>query len=275
MIHIRICIVCLAALAAVGCDTRLPTLPPDIDAGANGLTAEQKRRAEQITSVFENDTIELQYAYVENLDDGRGYTAGRAGFTTATCDALEVIDIYSTDQPGNALAGYLPRLIELCDGGSDSVIGLEGFPAAWKAAAEDAEFRAAQDKVVSEFYYEPALVRARNAGIKSPLGVAAFYDAIIQHGDGDDPDGLQAMIDRASARAGGSPKTGIAEAPWLTEFLNVRRETLAFAFNPDTRDAWAMSADRPDVFEELLRLGNFEMEGPIVIDTIEHQATIP
>jgi chitosanase len=55
------------------------------------LTKEQKKRCEEYTSIFENDTIELQYAYVENIRDGRGYTAGRAGFTTGTADALEVI----------------------------------------------------------------------------------------------------------------------------------------------------------------------------------------
>jgi hypothetical protein len=44
----------------------------------NGSTA----RA-QITSTFENSTLELQYDYVENIGDGRGITAGRAGFTSA------------------------------------------------------------------------------------------------------------------------------------------------------------------------------------------------
>src|SRR5438046_7364446 len=31
------------------------------------LTADQKRRADQLISVFENDTIEIQYAFVENI----------------------------------------------------------------------------------------------------------------------------------------------------------------------------------------------------------------
>src|SRR5688572_10409507 len=48
----------------------------------SGLTRVQKRRAEAITSILENDTPKLQYAYAEALDDGRGITPGRAGFTT-------------------------------------------------------------------------------------------------------------------------------------------------------------------------------------------------
>ena len=51
------------------------------------LTSDQKRRAEELTSIFENDTIELQYAYTEDLHDGRGITSGRVGFTTRDGDA--------------------------------------------------------------------------------------------------------------------------------------------------------------------------------------------
>jgi hypothetical protein len=41
-----------------------------------------KTIADQMVSVFENETTSLQYGYIENLNDGRGYTAGRAGFVT-------------------------------------------------------------------------------------------------------------------------------------------------------------------------------------------------
>jgi chitosanase len=244
------------------------------DAG-EGLTPEQKLRAEQITSVFENDTIELQYAYIENINDGRGYTAGRAGFTTATGDLIAVVERYTATVPGNELAAYLPRLGELADQESDAVDGLEGLPEAWERAADDPTFRTVQDEIVDQLYYFPAVERWRDVGLTTALGLAAFYDAIIQHGEGDDPDGLPAMIDRTTERAGGSPATGVEEAAWLSIFLQVRRETLEFAFDPETRDAWAESADRPIVFEEQLASGNFDLNGPIVIDTEEHQATVP
>ncbi len=41
------------------------------------LDAGQKLTIEQMTSFFENPTTEFQYDYVENLDDGRGFTVGR------------------------------------------------------------------------------------------------------------------------------------------------------------------------------------------------------
>lgn len=36
---------------------------------AAGLNKDQKRRAEQLTSIFENGTTEIQYGYVEPLGD--------------------------------------------------------------------------------------------------------------------------------------------------------------------------------------------------------------
>ena len=127
-----------------------------------GLTAEQRRRADQLVSVFENSTTEVQYAYAEDLGDGRGITSGRAGFTTATCDALEVIQGYTADEPDDALARFVPELERLCDEGSDDTSGLpaEDYIAAWESAAEDPVFRAAQDHVVDEEYFLPAMAIA-------------------------------------------------------------------------------------------------------------------
>lgn len=243
--------------------------------GGAGLTPEQKRRADQIISVFENDTIELQYAYVEALGDGRGYTAGRAGFTTATGDVLVVVERYAEDAPDAALVAFLPRLEELAEQQSDSLEGLEGFPAAWAQAAEDERFRAVQDEVVDELYFRPALARSCAVGLETPLGVAVLYDTNIQHGEGDDPDGLPALVDRTVERAGGSPASGVDEADWLSTFLDVRRETLENAFDPETRAAWAESVYRVDILETIVDSGNFDLDGPIVIDHPDHPATIP
>jgi chitosanase len=258
------------------------TLPANQNGGPNangsgsaGITADQKRRAEQITSIFENDTIELQYAYIENINDGRGYTAGRAGFTTATGDLIVVVERYTAEVPGNGLAVYIPRLVELAEQVSDSTEGLEGLPQAWMQAATDPRFRAVQDAVVDELYYRPTVEHWQQLGLITALSLAALYDADIQHGDGDDPDGLSAMLERTRARVGGTPATGVSETTWLSAFLDVRLATLSFAFNPETRAAWAMATDRPEVYRALLDDGNFDLNGPIMIETPNHMATIP
>ena len=52
------------------------------------LTAVQMKCADQIISVFENESLKIKYDYIEHLepDDGRGYTAGRSGFVTKEAD---------------------------------------------------------------------------------------------------------------------------------------------------------------------------------------------
>ena len=91
----------------------------------------------------------------------------------------------------------------------------------------------------------------------------------------EDPDGVPAMIARATTQAGGSPAQGVDERSWLDAFLDVRRATLAFATNPATRAEWAESVDRADAMRAILTDGNFDLHGPITINTPNHQATIP
>ena len=261
-------------LLVAGCPRSAGDMQDPNDFG-DGLTAERRLRADQLVSVFENDTIELQYAYIEDIDDGRGYTAGRAGFTTATSDLLLVVERYDSAVPSNELAAYLPRLRELAADDSPSTDGLDGLPEAWIRAAADSRFRAVQDDIVDEEYYQPALVFWRELGLSTPLSLVELYDANIQHGPGDDPDGLPAMIDRTKARAGGSPATGVDEVEWLYAFLAVRRETLENATDPETREAWAESVYRVEIVTQIADDGNFDFAGPIVIDTPDHQATIP
>ena len=65
---VPLALLALSAMPAAGADS--------------GLTVVQKHRADQLISIFENGIPEIQYGYAEDLDDGRGITAGRAGFCT-------------------------------------------------------------------------------------------------------------------------------------------------------------------------------------------------
>jgi chitosanase len=96
---------CLLATVLACNDERGGGWTPSVE-----FSEDQRELADQIISVFENDTPVIDYAYAENLDDGRGITAGRAGFTSATGDMLEVVERYTGIVPVNPLAAYLPRL---------------------------------------------------------------------------------------------------------------------------------------------------------------------
>ena len=180
----------------------------------------------QIVSVFENGTPEIQYDYIEDLNDGRGYTAGRAGFCTACGDLLTVVNDYTTQVPDNALAQYVPTLTRLAASSDDSTDGLDGFERAWRTAAQDPAFRQAQDRVTDDLYAAPARKLAADNGVRSALGLAILVDTAVQQGTGDDPDGLPAVVRKTNAEMGGTPADGIDETTWLRGFLDIRRATL-------------------------------------------------
>ncbi|CAN5544140.1 chitosanase [soil metagenome] len=239
------------------------------------LTADQKRRAEQLTSLFENGTIELQYGYCEALGDGRGYTAGRGGFTSADGEIYEIAKSYLEQKPGGALVGYLPRLKELAKEEDGSVKGLKGLAKAWREAAKDPIFRHIQDGYVEERFLAPVLQHCANLGLKTPLAKAAVYDTMIQHGSDGDEDGLPALLKKTKAEVGGTPATGVDEKKWLEAFLKVRRADLAQAANKETREEWAMSVGRCDVLLELAKAGNYDLKGPIEVHTGDFKGVIP
>ncbi|MDD2785732.1 MAG: chitosanase [Patescibacteria group bacterium] len=238
------------------------------------LMPNQKRRAEQLTTVFENGAPEFDYGYVENLDDGRGYTVGRVGFTTATSDAYLVVERYAELAPHSPLTSYLPRLKELADNEDSSVDGLSGFPQAWLAAAEDPILRAVQDAITDELYYVPAMQTSDDLGLQYALSRAVIYDTIIQHGGGDGPDSLSAIVVRTNQAAGGNPKSGIDEKSWLNNFLATRREDLINPSDSSTKDVWATSAGRVDVLQSIAGAGNYDLNGPIAIVSQDYNATI-
>ncbi len=199
---------------------------------STSITPEQKRRIEVLTTVFENSRTDFQYGYIENLHDGRGYTAGRIGFCTGTGDLLEVVERYTSLLPGNPLVNYLPELRRLAASGSDRTSGLSGFERNWKHAAPDPLFRSSQDEEVERSYFLPALEAAKSVGAETALSKGFLFDTLVQHGNGNDPDGLPAILLRAESAVSGTPKSGISEQAWLSALMDQRLETLLHATDP-------------------------------------------
>ena len=235
-----------------------------------GLTVSQRRIADALVSEFEHGTLAPDYCDVEALGDGRGYTVGRAGFTSADGDLLEFVRDYTAVAPGNPLARLLPQLERSARADSASTAGLAALPAAWRATCNRPLDRVVQDRIVDELYFDQALKLWRQLGLRTPLSLAALYDAMIQHGDGDDPDGIPALVRSATARAGGTPATGIGEARFLQAFLAARRADVVHASDPSTRAVWAQSVDRVDVFSYLLRTGQWQLAAPVNVRTANY-----
>ncbi|MFI0509825.1 chitosanase [Streptomyces sp. WSLK1-5] len=191
-------------------------------AEATGLDDPVKKDlAMRLVSSAENSSLDwqAQYGYIEDIGDGRGYTAGIIGFCSGTSDMLALVELYTERVPGNPLAPYLPAL-RAVDGG-DSHDGLDpGFPAAWRAAARTTEFRTAQRDERDRGYFDPAVARAKKDGLGT-LGQFIYYDAMVMHGPGRDARSFGGIRDRARGRAR-TPAHDGDETAYLHAFLDAR-----------------------------------------------------
>lgn len=72
----------------------------------------KKEIAMQLVSSAENSSLNwrAQYGYIEDINDGRGYTGGIIGFTSATGDMLQVVSLYGMMAPKAGLLKFLPAL---------------------------------------------------------------------------------------------------------------------------------------------------------------------
>jgi len=214
-----------AALLLVAPSAALACAPVHLHAGARGpgLTKPvEKEIAMELVSSAENSSLDwqAQFTYIEDIDDGRGYTAGIIGFCSGTGDMLELVQAYTKTEPGNPLAKYLPALKAV--NGTDSHAGLgDPFVAAWHEAAKDPVFQAAQDAERDDVYFDPAVTAAKQDGL-STLGQFIYYDAMVMHGPGDDPlsfDGMRAWVKRHAK----APIKGGNEQHFLHVFLEHRK----------------------------------------------------
>ena len=175
-----------------------------------------------LVSSAENSTTNFSeaYSYIEDIEDGRGYTAGIIGFTSGTGDLLMVIEKYVELKPdGNILEEYIPALKKV--NGSDSHEGLgEPFIEAWGNACKDEEMIQAQNFLLDSMYMNPAVNFANTDGL-SILGQYIYYDAMVVHGPGDDEDSFNG-IRMAAQKNALPPSQGGDEDTYLEAFLAAR-----------------------------------------------------
>ncbi len=228
--------------------------------------------SQKITCVFETGDSELSTASVEDLGDGRGYTCGWAGFTTADEEVVACVEEYGRTNPGNDLEPMLDELRRLHSQGSDDTSGLDdaGFKKLWEEAAKDDDFNAAYASVVDRIFGQPAQGHVEELGLQSPIAYAILFDSVIQHGNDKDPDGVPAMIGRTYEQA---TDPSADEAAWLGAFLAVRRETLQNPANRETAKEWRKSVSRVEALENILK-ENADLETPISVKSSEHDEEV-
>ncbi|MEU6671358.1 chitosanase [Streptomyces sp. NPDC046727] len=248
----------VAALGAVASGALLGVAPAaTARAAAPGLDdPAQKEIAMKLVSSAENSSLDwkAQYKYIEDIGDGRGYTAGIIGFCSGTGDMLDLVQLYTDRKPGNVLAKYLPALRKV--NGTDSHTGLDpNYPKDWRKAAQDTAFQQAQNDERDRVYFNPAVAQGKADGLRA-LGQFAYYDALVMHGDGDDPTSFRSIRARA-LRSAKPPAQGGDETAYLNAFLDAR--------------VWAMKQEeahsdtsRVDTEQRVfLRKGNLDLNTPL------------
>lgn len=237
-----------AVLALAGCAVAAPSRGLDDPA--------LKDVAMQLVSSAENSSLDwrAQYAYIEDIGDGRGYTAGIIGFCSGTGDMLELVTAYTAEVPDNPLAGYLPVLAAV--DGTDSHEGLDpGFTDAWAEAAADPAFQRAQDTERDTVYFGPAVAQAKADGLRA-LGQFAYYDAIVMHGPGDTATSFGGIRDAARSVAR-VPADGGDETAYLEAFLDARVAAM------QTEEAHSDTSRVDTAQRVFLRDGNLDLTLPL------------
>lgn len=223
---------------------------------ADLFSASKKEIAMQLVSSAENSSLNwrAQYAYIEDIGDGRGYTGGIIGFCSGTSDMLAVVQYYNQIAPNNVLTKYIPALQKV--NGTDSHAGLgNAFVQDWKAAATDAKFQQAQDHERDLQYFNPAVNQAKDDGLHA-LGQFIYYDAMVMHGPGDDPVSFGGIRKTAMKKAK-TPAQGGDEKTYLNAYLDARKAAmLTEAAHEDT--------DRVDTEQRVfLNAGNLNLDVPL------------
>jgi chitosanase len=246
-----------AAACSSGAQPGRPTAATTTKAPVAALSDPAKKEiAMRLVSSAENSSLDwkAQYAYIEDIDDGRGYTAGIIGFCSGTHDMLELVEEYTRRSPDNVLARYLPALRAV--DGSDSHKGLDpGYPQAWRTAAKDPVFQDAQNDERDRVYFDPAVEQAKADGLRV-LGQFAYYDAMVMHGGGNDPASFGAIRANALAKAK-PPAQGGDEVAYLNVFLDAR--VAAMKLEEAHEDT-----SRVDTAQRVfLQAGNLDLDPPL------------
>ena len=255
------------SLSACGGSDPAPTA---FDKGnAAGLAdPREKDIAMQLVSSAENSTLDwkAQYAYIEDIHDGRGYTAGIIGFCSGTSDMLELVRAYDRAAPDNPLSPFLPALTAV--NGSDSHKGLGApFIKAWRRAAHDPAFQRAQDNERDRVYFDPAVKQAKADGLRT-LGQFVYYDAMVMHGPGDDPASFGG-IRAAAVKVAKPPAQGGNERTYLEAFFAARKHVM------HQEEAHA-DTTRIDTGQRVfLDAGNFDLRPPLTWKVYGDSYSIP
>ncbi|MBC7459062.1 MAG: chitosanase [Bdellovibrionaceae bacterium] len=213
------------------------------------LSNSQQNLAEQVVSIFENDTPEIQYDYVEKLKDWRhrGLTFGRSGFTSCQ-DGFQVIQQIQKLNIHHELVQFLPLMKSAAHGeiscsSSVDLLQSQNFISLFKKYRNHPIVKRAQDDIYQVRYLNPTLDLMKKYNLNHLWSFIVLLDTFIQHGEGND--GIEIILEQITLSP---PQNAAQELAWIQVFLNKRYVIL------NTGDAeWQQSTPRVTVLRQLVQ----------------------
>ncbi len=261
----------------IGSAAALSWVPGSTPSGATDIRHPMfQEMAYRFTSTAENSTTDwtTSFSYIQDILDGRGYTGGIVGFTSATGDMLALVEHYIELKPSsNVLAPFLSGLQATTAYGDtvdDAEYGVDGggasdiaaselgsaFLSAWATASADPVFRRAQSDLRRSMYWEPALAAAIADGVGA-MGLGLYYDTSVNHGPGAAGSGDGSFDDIRSRTTGTKPASGGNQRTWLRNFISVRSAVLTeWGDNPSDGRVAAWQAQTQPTTPNYMWTGN-------------------
>lgn len=139
-----------------------------------------------LVSIAENSTTNWRSTinYIEDINDGRGYTISIVGFCTGTGDFIQVVERIKLYAPNHPLVKFLPALS--CLNGSDSHKGIEDLPNVIKSLQGDEIYEKSVFEIAKKLYWDRAIEFSRRHGLKSLLSQYVVYDSVLNFGELDE-----------------------------------------------------------------------------------------
>jgi chitosanase len=167
---------------------------------------------------------------------------------------LEVINEYRKLKPdNNMLEPYIEPLEAVNENDSHEGLG-ESFEEDWRQVGQTADMIQAQNNIVDTMYLTPAVTYAEKDHL-SLLGQYIYYDALVVHGPGEDPDSFNGIRKEALQNSNTSSEAA-NEAEYLKAFLKARTKIML-------QEEAHEDLSRIHFQEQLIDEGNYELELPV------------